>query len=87
MVRSGRLLDCVLADVLDSIRNNVEGLMHLSQKLISPNLQAACLNFLMSHAAGKPIKAMRIAEIYEEEELYKEASRFVLDNLGMWLCS
>ncbi|KZO95562.1 hypothetical protein CALVIDRAFT_482720 [Calocera viscosa TUFC12733] len=64
--------------------NNVENLMHLSQKLISPNLQAACLSFLLSHAAGKPIKALRIAELYEEEELYREASRFVLDNLGGW---
>ncbi len=58
--------------------------MHLSQKLISPNLQSACLSFLLSHAAGKPIKALRIAELYEEEELYREASRFVLDNLGGW---
>lgn len=64
--------------------NNVENLMHLSQKLISPNLQSACLSFLLSHAAGKPIKALRIAELYEEEELYREASRFVLDNLGGW---
>lgn len=40
------------------------------------------MNFLFSHAAGRPIKAMRIAEIFDEEELYREASRFVLDNPG-----
>jgi hypothetical protein len=27
---------------------------------------------------------MRIAELFEEEELYREASRFVLDNPGGW---
>ncbi|KAG6816967.1 hypothetical protein H0H87_001281 [Tephrocybe sp. NHM501043] len=44
-----------------------------------------CLTFLLTHAAGKPIKALRIAELFEEEELYREASRFVLDNPGGWL--
>lgn len=42
------------------------------------------MDFLFSHAAGKPIKAMRIAEIFDEEELYREASRFVLDNPGKY---
>lgn len=56
--------------------------MNISQKLLVPSLQSACLNFLLTHAAGKPIKAMRIAELFEEEELYREASRFVLDNPG-----
>jgi len=42
------------------------------------------MNFLLLHAAGKPIKAMRIAELFEEEELYREASRFVLDNPEGW---
>ncbi len=27
---------------------------------------------------------MRIAELFEEEELYRESSRFVLDNPGGW---
>lgn len=64
--------------------NNVEGLMNISHKFCVPTLQQDCLNFLLTHAAGKPIKAMRIAEIFEEEELYCEASRFVLDNPGGW---
>ncbi|PVG00322.1 hypothetical protein CPB86DRAFT_701424 [Serendipita vermifera] len=63
---------------------NVEGLMNLSDKLCVPSLQKACLEFLLSHAAGKPIKAMRIAEIFGHEELYRESSRFVLDNPHGW---
>jgi len=27
---------------------------------------------------------MRIAELFQEEELYRESSRFVLDNPGGW---
>ncbi|KAG6335960.1 hypothetical protein ID866_3136 [Astraeus odoratus] len=64
--------------------NNVEGLMNLAHKLCVPTLQQDCLNFLLTHAAGKPIQAMRIAELFEEEELYRESSRFVLDNPGGW---
>ncbi|KAF5385767.1 hypothetical protein D9615_002479 [Tricholomella constricta] len=64
--------------------NNVESLMNISHKLCVPPLQRECLAFLLTHAAGKPIKAMRIAELFEEEELYREASRFVLDNPGGW---
>ncbi|KII92258.1 hypothetical protein PLICRDRAFT_104349 [Plicaturopsis crispa FD-325 SS-3] len=64
--------------------NNVEGLMNISHKLCVPSLQQECLKFLLTHAAGKPIKAMRIAELFEEEELYRESSRFVLDNPGGW---
>ncbi|EKM80910.1 hypothetical protein AGABI1DRAFT_112623 [Agaricus bisporus var. burnettii JB137-S8] len=64
--------------------NNVESLMNISHKLCVTSLQQECLNFLITHAAGRPIKAMRIAELFEEEELYREASRFVLDNPGGW---
>ncbi|KAI0028795.1 hypothetical protein K488DRAFT_80507 [Vararia minispora EC-137] len=64
--------------------NNVEGLMNISHKLCAPSLTRICLNFLLTHAAGRPIKAMRIAELFEEEELYREGSRFVLDNPGGW---
>ncbi|KAJ3783412.1 hypothetical protein GGU10DRAFT_53327 [Lentinula aff. detonsa] len=64
--------------------NNVEPLIHISHRLLQPSLQRDCLTFLLTHAAGKPIKAMRIAELFEEEELYKESSRFVLDNPGGW---
>lgn len=58
--------------------------MNISQKLVVPPLKQKCLDFLLTHAAGKPIKAMRIAELFNEEELYREASRFVLDNPGGW---
>lgn len=56
--------------------------MNISHKLVVPSLQSACLQFLLTHAAGKPIKAMRIAELFEHDELYRESSRFVLDNPG-----
>jgi hypothetical protein len=58
--------------------------MNISHKLCVPTLQQECLTFLLTHAAGKPIKAMRIAELFQEEELYRESSRFVLDNPGGW---
>lgn len=58
--------------------------MNISHKLSVTALQQACLTFLLTHAAGRPIKAMRIAELFEEEELYRESSRFVLDNPGGW---
>jgi hypothetical protein len=79
----------VLTNLLHSMEctitwNNVEGLMNIGNKLCVPSLQRICLNFLLTHAAGRPIKAMRIAELFEEEELYREASRFVLDNPGGW---
>ncbi|THH10507.1 hypothetical protein EW145_g1290 [Phellinidium pouzarii] len=64
--------------------NNVEGLMNISSKLCVPALTKQCLTFLLTHAAGKPIKAMRIAELFEEDQLYRESSRFVLDNPGGW---
>jgi hypothetical protein len=64
--------------------NNVGSLMNISHKLSVPSLQNECLTFLLTHAAGKPIKAMRIAELFGEEELYRESSRFVLDNPGGW---
>lgn len=71
-------LDCTIT------WNNVEGLMNISHKLVVPALQQKCSTFLLTHAAGKPIKAIRIAELFDEEELYREASRFVLDNPGGW---
>ena len=58
--------------------------MNISHKLSVPALQHECRTFLLTHAAGRPIKAMRIAELFQEEEIYREASRFVLDNPGGW---
>lgn len=58
--------------------------MNISHKLSVPALQNECRTFLLTHAAGRPIKAMRIAELFQDEEIYREASRFVLDNPGGW---
>jgi hypothetical protein len=58
--------------------------MNISRKLVVPSLQELCSSFLLTHAAGKPIMAMRLAELYDEEIVYRESSRFVLDNPGGW---
>lgn len=58
--------------------------MNISSKLCVPALTKQCIAFLLTHAAGKPIKAMRIAELFDDEQLYRESSRFVLDNPGGW---
>ena len=46
-----------------------------------------CTSFLSSYAAGNPIKAMSIAEMLSLPDLYKEGSKFVLDNLTGWSAS
>lgn len=33
----------------------------------------------MTHASGRPIEALALAEQHANSELYREASRFVLD--------
>ena len=58
--------------------------MNISHKLCVLSLQNQCMTFLVTHAAGRPIKAMRIAELFEDEDLYRESSRFVLDNPNGW---
>lgn len=58
---------------------NVEDLLALASKLLAPPLQSMCEHFLVSHASGKPVVALRLAEVYNNAELFREASRFVLD--------
>nr|XP_019010346.1 uncharacterized protein I206_04814 [Kwoniella pini CBS 10737]OCF49127.1 hypothetical protein I206_04814 [Kwoniella pini CBS 10737] len=58
---------------------NVENLLALSLKLIVPPLQKLCERFLMTHASGRPVMALCLAEVHSNSELYREASRFVLD--------
>lgn len=56
----------------------------MSQKFDMPLLQRHVLNFLLSSVAGKPIEAMKIAEEHQLPELYRESSRFLLDNWQGW---
>jgi hypothetical protein len=63
---------------------NVEGLLNIAHKLCVPALQTQCVSFLVQHAAGRPFHALRIAELFGEEELFRESSRFVLDNPTDW---
>jgi hypothetical protein len=71
-------LNCVIS------WRNVEGLLHLAHKLVVEPLIEQCLTFLLTHAAGNPVKAMSLAEQFNEENLYQESSRFVLDNPEGW---
>ena len=54
-------------------------LLALSLKLLTPALQKLCEHFLMTHASGRPVMALMLAELHGNGELYREASRFVLD--------
>lgn len=53
--------------------------MALSTKLLVSALQNICYHFLLSHASGKPVVALALSEEYGHADLYREASRFVLD--------
>jgi len=44
-----------------------------------PSLQKLCAHFLLTHASGNPVMALKLAEQHVNGELYREASRFVLD--------
>jgi hypothetical protein len=59
-------------------------LMTMSQKFDMPLLKRHVLSFLLSSVAGKPIEAMKIAEEHQLPELYRESSRFLLDNWQGW---
>lgn len=54
-------------------------LLALAAKLLVPPLQKLCEHFLMTHASGKPVMALALAEQHVNPELFREASRFVLD--------
>ncbi|GAA5988354.1 hypothetical protein JCM11641_003491 [Rhodosporidiobolus odoratus] len=71
-------LDCLIS------WTNVEDLIRMSAKFDVPSLTNACLAFILPSAAGRPVLCMKIAEENHIPELYKEASRYVLDNYGNW---
>ena len=59
-------------------------LLAFADKIGAPFLHRACLDFLRASLAGKPIEAMRLAEMHRLADVYKEASRHVLDNWTAW---
>ncbi|SNX86149.1 uncharacterized protein MEPE_04858 [Melanopsichium pennsylvanicum] len=63
---------------------NCGPLLRFSDKFQVPFLRRSCLNFLRAALAGRPIEAMRLAELHGIDDLYKEASRHVLDNYTAW---
>lgn len=64
--------------------NNVAELMTMAGKFDVPLLRRQCVAFLMASAAGKPIMAMKVAEDHAIPELYREASRYLLDSWSVW---
>lgn len=63
---------------------NCGPLLRFSDKFQVPFLRRSCLTFLRAALAGRPIEAMRLAELHGFDDLYKEASRHVLDNFSSW---
>ncbi|CBQ68862.1 conserved hypothetical protein [Sporisorium reilianum SRZ2] len=63
---------------------NCGPLLRFSDKFQVPFLRRACITFLRAALAGRPIDAMRLAELHDIDDLYREASRHVLDNFAAW---
>lgn len=49
-----------------------------------PPLRRACVTFLRAALAGRPIEAMALGERHGLEDVYREASRHVLENMPSW---
>ncbi|KAJ9474814.1 BTB domain-containing protein [Pseudozyma hubeiensis] len=64
---------------------NCGPLLRFSDKFQVPFLRRSCVTFLRAALAGRPIEAMRLAELHNLDDLYREASRHVLDNFAAWL--
>lgn len=63
---------------------NIFPLFSFSDKFEVPHLRKACVTFLRAALAGRPIEAMALAERHGLEDVYREASRHVLENMPSW---
>lgn len=63
---------------------NIFPLFAFSDKFEVPFLRRACTTFLRASLAGRPIDAMALSERHGIEDVYREASRHVLDNMHSW---
>jgi BTB/POZ domain len=63
---------------------NIFPLFAFSDKFEVPFLRRACTTFLRASLAGRPIDAMALSERHGIEDVYREASRHVLDNMPSW---
>ena len=63
---------------------NCGPLLRFADKFQVPYMRRCCVTFLRAALAGRPIEAMRLAELHRLDDLYKEASRHVLDNFAAW---
>ncbi|PWN52627.1 hypothetical protein IE53DRAFT_265497 [Violaceomyces palustris] len=63
---------------------NCGPLLRFAEKFEVPQITRGCVSFLRAALAGRPIEAMRLAELHQMDDIYKEASRHVLDNYAAW---
>lgn len=63
---------------------NIFSLFAFADKFEVPHLRRACTTFLRASLAGRPIEAMALSERHGIEDVYREASRHVLDNMPSW---
>lgn len=63
---------------------NIFPLFAFSDKFEVPFLRRACITFLRASLAGRPIDAMALSEKHGIEDVFREASRHVLDNMPSW---
>lgn len=63
---------------------NIFALFDFADKFAVPHLHRACTTFLRAAHAGRPIDAMALSERHSVEDVYREASRHVLDNMAAW---
>ena len=58
--------------------------MRFTDKYAVPFLRRSCTSWLRVALAGRPIEAMALGEQHGLEDVYKDASRSVLDNMTSW---
>lgn len=63
---------------------NCGPLLRFADKFQVPYLRRNCVLFLRAALAGRPIQAMQLAELNSIDDVYREASRHVLDNYAAW---
>lgn len=63
---------------------NIFELFSFADKFEVPHLRRSCTSFLRAALAGRPIDAMALAERHGLEDIYREASRHVLENMPAW---
>ncbi|CAH1761861.1 14632_t:CDS:1 [Entrophospora sp. SA101] len=58
---------------------DVANLLRLADKYIVDTLNSGCVSFLKRSYEDEPLKALKLAEIYMIDSVYKESSKLVID--------